>query len=725
MSSNPLHLLMNPKSIAVAGASNNPMKMGTLQALSIIKDGYQGKFYPLHPREREVLGHRAYASVFDLPEAPDLALFIVPARQVVPLLEDFGKIGTRRAVIISAGFRETGPEGRQLEEELKETARRYGIRFLGPNCMGMLNTRISLNVTVMAYRVPPGKLGIASQSGTYITQTLPYLRERGIRLSKAISVGNEADIDIVDALEYLGEDEDTRAISLYIEGIKDPRRFIESARRITPHKPVLAQYVGGTEAGARAGRSHTGAMAGPDYLYEGLFKQAGVIRVSSVEELYAFGWALATQPPLRGRRIAVITNSGGPGTAMSHTLDAGGLEVPPFSPGLQEQIRAHIPPHAASSNPVDLTFHMETEILSETIPELIMKSGEVDGVVLHGAMGHGFMRAVFPHIQEMMGGMELEQFLESIQQPDLARSVELPRRYNLPLIVSSFLGRSDNYNLAYQEHDIPVLDSPEKAARAMVALLRHKEIRERERDDLPPLPAVSPRAAELINRFLEQGRLTLDEYSSKQVLAAYGIPVPREQLAETEAESVEAAKAIGFPVVLKGCSPEIIHKTERNLVHLGLQDSAAVSAAFHRIQEAAGSPIPVLVAETVSGRRELMAGALRHPGFGPCVLLGLGGIFTEALRDNTFRLAPLRFSEALEMCRDLRGRGILEAVRGMPRVDTGRLAVILQILGQVMLLHPQIAEIDLNPILISGSRPVAVDALLVLESRGREEEKGG
>ena len=255
------------------------------------------------------------------------------------MIEAFAAIGTKRAIVISAGFKETGDEGRRLEERLKEIAAQSGMRLLGPNCMGIINTAISLNVTVAPLEKRPGRLGLASQSGTYVTQTLAYLKERGIRFSKAISCGNEADIDIIDALEYLGEDEQTKAIILYIEGIRDGRRFIETARRITPVKPVLAQYVGGSAAGARAGLSHTGALAGPDLLYDGILRQAGIIRCHSIEELYAHGWVHATQPPLRGNRLAVVTNSGGPGTAISHTADQGGMTLPRFSDALQARIR--------------------------------------------------------------------------------------------------------------------------------------------------------------------------------------------------------------------------------------------------------------------------------------------------------------------------------------------------------------------------------------------------
>ena len=303
MKENPLKLLMNPKSIAILGASNSPMKMGTMNALSIIHDGYKGSFYPMHRKEKTVLGFPAYASVEDLPEAPDLAMFVIPADQIPPLMEDFGKKGTRRAIVITAGFKETGEEGIRKERELLEIARRYGIRFVGPNCMGILNTEISLNTTVLATSEKPGLFGLASQSGTYITQVLPYMKKRGVRFSKAISVGNEADLSIIDAMEYLGEDEQTKAVGLYIEGIRDVPRFLEVARRITPRKPVVAQYVGGSGAGARSGQSHTGAMAGPDYLYDGLFRQAGVIRVHSIEELFIYGWALAAQPRLKGKRM--------------------------------------------------------------------------------------------------------------------------------------------------------------------------------------------------------------------------------------------------------------------------------------------------------------------------------------------------------------------------------------------------------------------------------------
>jgi acetyltransferase len=714
MPENPLHLLLHPKSIAVAGASNNPFKMGTLQALAILKDGYGGRFYPVHPTEKTVLGHRAYLSPEELPETPDLAMLVVPTVHVVPLFEAFAKIGTKRVIVISAGFKETGEKGRALEERLKEIAAEHGMRFLGPNCVGIINTAISLNLTIAAMEKRPGYLGFASQSGTYITQALPWLQAHGIRFSKAVSCGNEANINIIDVLEYLGEDEQTRAIVLYIEGIRDGRRFIETAQKITPKKPILAQYVGGSAAGARAGLSHTGAMAGPDFLYEGIFKQAGIIRCHSIEELFAHGWVHATQPPLRGRRIAVVTNSGGPGTAISHNADHGGLTVPRFSAELQAKIRPLILPHAASSNPVDLTFHMDTQVLAVTLPGIILPSGEVDGIVIHGAMNSGFMKHIYPHIREYAGD-DPEAALSQMAM-DMTAAAAIPVKYGMPLTVSSFFGREDDSSAGYMDMNVPVFDSPEKAAWGMVSLLRHLEIRERRPIDRPDLRLASPAAGRIIGEARKAGQKALDEHQAKEVLAAYGVPVTREEIAASEDEALRAACEIGFPVALKACAWEIMHKSGLGLIRLNIDNQDDLRDAFRAIRAAAGQEVPLLVQEMVQGNREFVAGMTRFPGFGPCVLFGLGGVFTEALKDTAFRAAPLGETEAREMLFDIRARALLGPFRGLPAVDGAALAAILRAVGAIALLHPEIAEIDLNPLIIAGAKPVVADALIVLAS---------
>ncbi|MGV8056503.1 MAG: acetate--CoA ligase family protein [Smithellaceae bacterium] len=712
MPENPLQLLMNPKSIATIGAGNNLQKMGSIHAANLLKCGYKGKFYPVHSKEKIVLGHKAYPSVSDLPEAPELAFLVVPADQVAPLLESFGKIGTRRAIVVTAGFKETGSAGKKMEEEIVNVARKYGIRFLGPNCIGTINTQASINTTVMPQPNRPGRLGLASHSGTYVAQTFHQLMGRGIRYSKAISLGNEASIDIVDALEYLGEDPDTKAVILYIEGIREGRRFIEAAQKITPYKPVLALYVGGSDAGARAGLSHTGAMAGPDYLYDGIFKQAGVIRVQTIEELYGQGWALATQPPLRGNRLGIVTNSGGPASSISYTADLNGLNIPIFSESLQSEIRKAIAGHASSRNPVDLTFTLDKLGLSTGIPEIIMKSGEVDGLIVHGAIDS---RTVFSFYADPAGDSSSLEAPAS-EPVDLSTAVSLPGKYGKPMLISSFFNRQEPFTAYYEDHDIPVYDSPEKAAKAMATLLKFKKIKERKVIEVTPLPAIAGEAKKIIDSVLHRGQKSLDEYEAKKILSAYGIPITREWLAKTEDEAVAAARKIGFPVALKGCSPDILHKTGKGLIHLGVDTDEATMKCFREIRIAAGQNVPVLIQEMIPGNRELVMGMTRFPGFGPVLLFGLGGIFTEILNDVAFRSAPLSLAEADEMLHDIRSSKILAEFRGMPAVDVAALADILQKLGFISILHPEIAEMDLNPLIVNGSQPVVADALMVVNS---------
>lgn len=711
MADNPLVRLLNPSSIATVGAGNNPVKMGTMHALSIIKDGYGGNFYPIHPREETVLGHRAYPSVADLPEAPDLAFLVVPAPEVARLLEEFGKKGTPSAIIITAGFGELGEEGRRMQMRLNDISAEYGIRFLGPNCMGIINSGISLNTTVMPYTAVPGSLGLASQSGTYVTQSIPYLGKKGIRFSKAISVGNSANIDITDALEYLGGDEQTKAISLYIEGLRDVPRFIDVARKITPHKPVLAQYVGGSGAGARSSLSHTGSMAAPDHLYEGLFRQAGIIRVHSIEELYHYGNMLAVQPPLRGKRIGVFTNSGGPGSAMANTLERGGLEVPEFSKKLQEAMRPLMPPHAPSGNPVDMTFSMDVEILSSRLPEMVIESGEVDGIVIHGVMRSGYVKYYYDHIRDFLNGAPVEALLAGM--PDTTEKNISLKRHGRPVAISSFFDRDDDYMTAYEDNGVPVFDSPEKTAGAMVAMLRHQEVRERKPYQKPSVPAPPAEALRLIAEARKRGQSNLDEHGSKLFLRSWGIPVTDEIIVASEEEAAAAADRTGYPLVLKASAADILHKTGKGLIYLNLKSRDEAIAAFGRIREAAAAPVPVIACRMVKGDRELVAGVVRAPGFGPSVMFGLGGIFTEALNDMVFRPAPLGEADAEEMINDIRSGKLLGPFRGMAEVNRGSLARLLHRLSLIPLAHPEIAEIDINPVIIEGSEPVAVDALVV------------
>jgi acetate---CoA ligase (ADP-forming) len=708
MLGNPVNVLMNPSSIAIVGASNNFTTMGTIQCMNLLTCGFPGEVLPVHPKESTVLGKKAYPAIAELPYAPDLAVLVVPTRLVPEMLEDLGKLGTRSVIIVTAGFRETGQEGKSLEKVIQDTAQKYSMRFLGPNCLGIINTHLPMNLTVGPILDYKGKLGLASQSGTYIAQVVSYLHRNGVALSKAISVGNEVNIDLADCLEYLGQDETTRAIGLYIEGIRDAAKFLEIGKRVSRIKPIVAQYVGGTKSGARSGSSHTGAMAGPSHIYEALFEQAGIISVDTIEDVYKTGWALATQPPLKGRRIAVLTNSGGPGTGMANTLDKCGLEVPEFSSELQDKILSHLPAHGSGRNPVDLTFHVDMKGITQEIPKVLFESDEVDGIIIHGIVDTAFMELLYPALSKF-ADITKEQLM-AVTKINLDPLVQMPEKYGKPLLISSFFDRTDNSVKFFHSNHIPVFDSPEKAGRVMGAFYKQRTFMQRPGSPSMVREEIPIAAAEIFAGSSAQG---FDEFRAKELLGAYGIPTANEALALSLDEVIKKAYAIGYPVVLKVCSAQISHKTELGMVHLDLADEEALVKAYHDLRKKDPSS-PVLVAEMIKGDREFMAGMKRHQGFPPCIMLGLGGIMAEALNDFSIRLAPLSGHDTLEMMNSLKSSSILGPYRGMPPVEKNELGNILIALGRLSLHFPEIKEIDMNPIIVVNGKPKVADALIII-----------
>ncbi|HOX45060.1 MAG TPA: CoA-binding protein [Myxococcota bacterium] len=462
--------IFQPRSVAFVGASNNFTTMGTVQMVNTLRGGFQGPVIPVHPSEPVVLGQKAYKRLTDLPEPVDLAVLIVPTAVVLDVVRDAIQRGIRHLVITTAGFREVGPEGAAREAELRELAAGAGLRFVGPNCIGVMNTHLGLNTTFFPYRHAPGGLSLASQSGTYITQTLELLARWGISLAKAASVGNAVDIDLADCLDYFADDPDTRAVGLYVEGIRDGRRFLAAARRCTARKPVVAVYVGGSEGGARSGHSHTGALAGPDALYDGVFRQAGILRAPDMASLYQWGWALASQPLPRGPRVAVLTHSGGPATSMADAVYRWGLELPLLPEALQADIKKRIPSTGSALNPVDLTFSMNPKLLGVKLPHMLLSEPGIDGLLIHGIQGSSFFGAM----AEMARGLvnieveQLAEFTEAFVPP----LVEMNRELGKPIVMSGFFGRDDNMVKRLQDGGIPYYDSPERAVSAMAALYR-------------------------------------------------------------------------------------------------------------------------------------------------------------------------------------------------------------------------------------------------------------
>ncbi len=471
----PLYPIANPKSIAIFGASNSIMAMGTNLLASIEALGFEGAIYPVHPKEEQVRDLRAYRSVLDLPEVPDVALLVLPTHIVPQIMEECGKKGIKHAIVVSGGFREVGGEGVKREQALKEIAEKYGIRFLGPNCIGVANPHHKLNTTFLPHEGAPGYIGMASQSGSFVTQMFNYLSRYGLGFSTALSVGNESDLDIVDCLEYLGACPNTRVIALYIEAIGRGSAFLETARSIVPQKPIVALYVGGSESGKRASLSHTGAMAGPDRLYEGIFRQCGVIRAQSLTELFDFCWALGRLPLPKGPRVVIQTHSGGPGAAAADACGRAGLELPPLSSDTLEKLAKILPHTSSRNNPVDLTYIKNPLHYFSEIPKVLLEERHVDILLI-------YFLTVAKVVERAMEQMEIpkEQIPEqSWKFLDEQCETVASFLYGSDKVLVGYTYRSlgDEFIRGLIQRGVVVFPEPHRAARAIWALLQYAGVR--------------------------------------------------------------------------------------------------------------------------------------------------------------------------------------------------------------------------------------------------------
>lgn len=470
-----LKKILNAKSLAVVGASNSFMSPATNLMATILSSGYKGKVYPIHPKEDTALGLKVYRSVTDIPGDVELVIIVVSNRIVPQVLKECGEKGIKSAVVITAGYREMGKEGEKLERELLKTARELGIRFTGPNCIGIINTHNDLDCSMFYYEGVPGGVGLVSQSGSYITQPLPYFYRRGINLSSAISVGNQTDIDIADCLAFFADDDNTRAVAAYIEGIADGEKFIEAARLATAKKPVIALYVGGTEAGSRAGKSHTGAITSPDLIIDAVFAQTGIIRARDVQDLFDFVHAFSLQPLPKGNRTAVITNSGGPGVSMVDSAVRQGLSVPEFSKGFQKELR-EISIHTAQvGNPVDMTMDFDVKKQFIDVTKMVIESGEVDAILFYGVFGGANFNKKF----DILGITQKEMRTGYYKYMDqvIGDFNELIKASEIPVVTASFTGREEPAVAKMIEMGIPIYTTPERASAALAAMAKYAKFR--------------------------------------------------------------------------------------------------------------------------------------------------------------------------------------------------------------------------------------------------------
>jgi acetyl coenzyme A synthetase (ADP forming)-like protein len=700
MADGTLHSLLKPSSIAVIGASRQPGTIGYELLANLLEHRFAGTVYPVNPSARSVHSVRAHPSVSDLPEVPELAVIAVPREHVLGVVEECGELGVRGVVVISAGFREVGGEGVERERELLGAVRRHGMRMVGPNCMGVINTtaNTAMNATFAPTMPPPGPIAFMSQSGAMGVSILDYAAEYGFGISQFVSMGNKADVSGNDLLEYWRRDDDVGVILMYLENFGNPQNFNRIAGATTREKPVVAVKSGRTRAGARAASSHTGALAAMDVATEALFAQCGVHRADTVEELFDLAMAFGNAPLPAGPGVAVVTNAGGPGIIIADACEARGLEVPSLSGATRRRLRDILPAEASVGNPVDMIASADAEDYR----------GALEGVLADDAV-HSVIAAFVPPL--------------GIDAVDVARAIRQAADASDKPVMAVLMGRKGlpQGMAELREASVPAFIFPESAARALGAMERQRRWLDRPVGEVRAFDVDAEAAGRVLDRAAAGGRRLLTVTESLEVLDAYGIPTAPYRSAADEGEAVQAARDLGFPVVLKAVAPGLSHKTEAGAVRLELEDEEDVRAAWREIAESSEAWEDarldgMVVQRMLSGGRETIVGMTTEPNFGPLIMFGLGGIFVEALGDVTFRLQPVRDVDAREMVRSIRGAPLLEGVRGEPGVDRERLAEVIQRISQLVGDHPRIAELDVNPFLAypRADRCAAVDGRILL-----------
>jgi acetate---CoA ligase (ADP-forming) len=697
-----LDALMRPRSIAVIGASRRPNTIGYQILDNLIRHGFAGAVYPVNPGAGSIHSIRAYGTIADVPEPVDLAVIVVPKQHVVEVARACGERGVKGLVVISAGFREVGGAGAERERALMEIVREFGMRLVGPNCMGVLNSApdVSMNATFAPTMPPPGPVAFMSQSGAMGVTILDYAREYGIGVSQFVSVGNKPDVSGNDLIQYWAADDRTGVILMYVENFGNPGHFTMLAREITRRKPIIVVKSGRSSAGARAASSHTGALAGGDVAIDALLTQSGVIRVDTVEELFDLAMAFSHQPIPRGNRVAIVTNAGGPGIIIADACEANGLDVAELSGATRARLAEHFPEEASLTNPVDMIASANPQSYRVAI-EAVLADPEIDAVI-----------ATFvPPL-----GVRQEDVAEAIvsvvqQQKEKPVLAVLMGREGLPQGLAEL-----------QRAGIPGYRFPESAARALGAMYRHRRWLERPEGRLLEAEVDAERVRGIIAAARAERRDRLSETEAMEVLSAYGIPVAPFAMARDGDEAVAAAERMGFPVVLKVIAEEVVHKSDVGGVRVGIESAEELRDALQRMRREVperagiedGRITGFLVQKMVGGGRETIVGLTGDPGFGRLLLFGLGGIYVEALRDVVFRVHPVTDLDAREMVDSIRGVRLLEGIRGEPPADREAIADVIQRISQLSTDHPEIAELDINPFLAFESGGVAVDGRISL-----------
>jgi acetate---CoA ligase (ADP-forming) len=711
-----LDAVFRPRSVAVIGASRERGTIGAEIFHNVIAHGFHGPAYPVNPNATVVQSVAAYPSIAAAPGPVDLAVIVVPAAHAVGVLEECGREGVRAAIVISAGFKESGAEGRERERALADCARRYGMRLVGPNCLGALNTEpdIRLDATFAPTFPPEGRVAFSSQSGALGLAILEVAAQLQIGISHFISVGNKADVSGNDLLEYWEHDPGTNVILLYLESFGNPRRFTQIARRVARRKPIVAVKSGRTAAGARAASSHTGSLAGTDVAVDALCAQSGVIRTDTISELFDVAMLLSHQPVPRGNRVAIVTNAGGPGIMASDACESHGLQVVTLEPATIEALRAFLPPEASTRNPVDMIASARPESFEKAV-RIVLDDPQVDSLLV----------IYVPPV--VTRPLDVAQAIVR----GVAQGAEDAAARGLPLkpVLSCFMGTHGVPEGMRSLHrgNIPSYPFPEPAAIALARAVRYGTwLEEPEGRRVRFADVDSARAGRAVaaarTRATGDPPIWLRPDEVAEVLAAYGIGLAATERAANAAEAVAAARRIGYPVALKLASDTLTHKSEVGGVALDLRRDDEVREAWSRIEQRLRENVPdhppmsATVQRMVRDGIESIVGVTIDPSFGPLVMFGLGGVQVELLRDVAFRIHPVTDRDAHEMVRAVRGARVLEGFRGAPPGDIAALESIILRVSQLIDDVPEIVEMDLNPIKVlpPGHGCAVVDARIAL-----------
>jgi acetyl coenzyme A synthetase (ADP forming)-like protein len=697
-----LDAILRPRSIAVVGASRHADTIGWQILDNLVRSGFTGPIYPVNPGAESIHSIRAYPSVEAIPDPVDLAVIVVRKQFVLDVAEACGRKGVKGLVVITAGFAEIGGEGVERERKLVEIVRRHGMRMVGPNCMGVLNTdpAVSMLATFSPSMPPHGPVAIVSQSGAMGQSILDHGEELGIGIHQFVSMGNKPDVSGNDLLEYWADDPKVRAILMYLESFGNPRRFAQLARRITKRKPIFVVKAGRTAAGARAATSHTAALAGTDLAADVLMQQAGVIRAETVEELFDYAMAFPRLPLPKGNRVAIVSNAGGPAIILADACESHGLAVPELAPATQAAIRATVAEEASVRNPVDLIASATADTYRTVITE-VLRDPNIDAVIA----------AFIPPL-----GIRARDVALAIRDAGATRR-ELP-------LIAVLLGRNGVPAGLKELVDagIPGYVFPESAVRALAAIVRWRDWTRRADGTVQRFPVDGTAAQRILGTARADGRTKLREDEALGLLAAYGIPTAPWRVVHSADEAAAAATAIGGAVVLKVISDRIVHKSDVGGVVTGLATTQEVRSGFarlvQRVRERAGVAVDaVLVQRMVQGGRETIIGSTRDAKAGPLLMFGLGGIFVEVLKDVAFRVHPVTDVDAREMLRETRGFPLLEGVRGETGVDLVALEEMVQRVSQLVGDHEEIAEMDVNPLVALPDGVCALDARFRLAAR--------